>query len=52
MSKQTENFKALVKGNPINMIVQAINMLQPKTKNELMQEYKVSTTEELAFKLK
>jgi hypothetical protein len=52
MSRQAENFKNLVKGNPISSIVTAINMLQNSTRNELMQEYKVSSVEELAFKLK
>lgn len=52
MSRQAENFKNLVNGNPISSIVTAINMLQNSTRNELMQEYKVSSAEELAFKLK
>ena len=52
MSKQAENFKNLVKGNPISSIVTSINMLQNSTRNELIQEYKVSSVEELAFKLK
>lgn len=30
MSKQSENFKKLVKGNPIGSITTAINMLQSK----------------------
>lgn len=51
MSRQAENFKNLVKGNPIGSIVTAINMLQNSTKQELMNEYKVSSVEELAFKL-
>ena len=49
MSKQSENFKKLVKGNPIGSITTAINMLQS---SELMKEFGVSTVEELAFKLK
>ena len=52
MSKQAENFKSLVKGNPIGSIVTAINMLQPSTRKELMSEYNVSSVEDLAFKLK
>jgi hypothetical protein len=36
MSKQSENFKKLVKGNPIGSITTAINMLQSSVKNELM----------------
>lgn len=52
MSKQAENFKTLVKGNSINSIITAINMLRTSTKKELMDEYKVSSVEELAFKLK
>ena len=52
MSRQAENFKNLVKGNPISSIVTAINMLQSSTRNELMKEYNVSSVEELAFKLK
>lgn len=32
MSKQIDNFKQLVKGNDINSIVRAIDMLQPKVK--------------------
>nr|UVN09321.1 MAG: hypothetical protein [Bacteriophage sp.] len=52
MSKKAENFKSLVKGNPVGSIVTAINMLQSSTRKELMDEYKVSSVEELAFKLK
>lgn len=52
MSKQSENFKKLVKGNPIGSITTAINMLQSSVRNELMKEFGVSTVEELAFKLK
>lgn len=52
MSKQAENFKNLVKGNPIGTIVTAINMLQPSTRKELMSEYKASSVEDLAIKLK
>jgi hypothetical protein len=52
MSKQAENFKQLVKGNNIDSIIIAIRMLQNATKQELMEEYKVSTVEELAYKLK
>lgn len=52
MSKQSENFKKLVKGNPIGSITTAINMLQSSVKNEHMKEFGVSTVEELAFKLK
>lgn len=48
----TENFKQLVKGNPISQIVKAINFLQPKVKQQLMSEYNVNNVEELAFKLK
>jgi hypothetical protein len=39
MSKQSENFKKLVKGNPIGSITTAINMLQSSVKNELMKEF-------------
>lgn len=52
MSKQADNFKQLVKGNDINSIIRAIDMLQPKTKKELMEEYKVDNTEDLAKSLK
>jgi hypothetical protein len=52
MSKQSENFKKLVKGNPIGSITTAVDMLQSSVKNELMEEFGVSTIEELAFKLK
>lgn len=34
MSKKAENFKSLVKGNPIGSIVTAINMLQSSTRSE------------------
>lgn len=47
----TENFKQLVKGNPVSQIVKAINFLQPKFRQQLMSEYGVKTVEELAFKL-
>ena len=43
MSKKAENFKSLVKGNPVGSIVTAINMLQSSTRKELMDEYKVSS---------
>lgn len=52
MSKQTDNFKQLVKGNDINSIARAIDMLQPKVKKELMEEYKVNNTQDLAKLLK
>ena len=52
MSRQAENFKNLVKGNPISSIVTAINMLQNSTRQELMKEYNTSSVEDLAFKLK
>lgn len=52
MSKKAENFKSLVKENPIGSIVNAINMLESSIRKELMDEYKVSSVEELAFKLK
>lgn len=52
MSKQTDNFKQLVKGNDINSIIRAIDMLQPKVKKELMEEYKVNNTQDLAKLLK
>ena len=52
MSKQVENFKNLVKGNSVSSITMALSMLQSSVRNELMKEFKVSTTEELAFKLK
>lgn len=51
MNRQAENFKNLVKGNPISSIVMAINMLQNSTRNELMKEYNVTSAEALAFKL-
>ena len=52
MSKQIDNFKQLVKGNNIDTIVRAIDMLQPKAKKELMEEYKVDNTQDLAKLLK
>lgn len=51
MSIAVNNFKTLVKGNPIDKIIQAINFLQPNSIEELKKEYNVSTIEELAFKL-
>lgn len=51
MSKQAENFKNLVKGNSVSSITMALSMIQPSVRDELMKEFKVSTTEELAFKL-
>ena len=51
MSKQAENFKNLVKGNSVSSITMALSMVQPFVRDELMKEFKVSTTEELAFKL-
>ena len=52
MSKQAENFKNLVKVNSVSSITMALSMVQPSVRDELMKESKVSTTEELAFKLK
>lgn len=52
MSRQAENFKNLVKGNPVSSIITAINMLQNSTKQELMKEYNVSSVSELAIKLR
>ena len=52
MSKQAENFKNLVKGNSVSSITMALSMVQPSVRDELMKEFKVSTIEELAFKLK
>lgn len=52
MSRQAENFKNLVKGNPIGSIVTAINMLQPSVRKEPIKEYGVSSVEELAIKLR
>lgn len=51
MSKQAENFKNLVKGNPISSIVTAIKMLKPSVREELMKEYNVSDANALACKL-
>lgn len=48
---QKENFKALVKGNSIDKIVKALGMVQTYMLNELMEDYKCSTIEELAFHL-
>ena len=48
---KTTNFKHLVKGNDISSIIQAIQFLQPKVREELMKEYKVASVTELAKKL-
>ena len=52
MSKQAKNFKNLVKGNSVSSITMALSMVKPSVRDELMKEFKVSTTEELVFKLK
>lgn len=51
MSKQAENFKNLVKGNPVSSIITAINMLNPSVRRELMNEYNTSSVEDIATKL-
>ena len=51
MKTKTKNFKHLVKGNDINHIIQAIQLLLPKVREELMKEYKVASVTELAKKL-
>lgn len=51
MKTKTKNFKHLVKGNDINHIIQAIQLLLPKVREELMKEYKVTSVTELAKKL-
>ena len=51
MSKQAENFKNLVKGNYVSSLTMALSMVQSSVREELMKEFKVSTTEELDFKL-
>lgn len=52
MSEQSENFKKVIKGYPIIFIYIAINALPPSVRSELMEEFGVSTVEELALKLK
>lgn len=51
MSKQAENFKSLVKGNPISSIVTALKMLKPSVRQELIAEFEVSAVDALAIKL-
>lgn len=51
MSEQAENFKNLVKGNPISSIKQALNILKPNVRKELMDEYGVTDVDALAIKL-
>lgn len=46
-----ENFKKLVKGNSIDNIIKALGMVQTYMLNELMEDYKCSSIEELAFHL-
>lgn len=52
MSKESENFKKAIKGYHVTFIYVAINALPPSVKHELMEEFRVSTVEELALKLK
>lgn len=51
MSKQVNNFKNLVKGNPVNQIIMALNMVSSSVVEELKQEYNVTNIYELAIKL-
>lgn len=51
MSKQAENFKNLVKGNPISSIVNGLKMLKSSVREELMKEYNASGVDALAIKL-
>lgn len=51
MSKQAENFKNLVKGNPLSSIIAALNIVSPTVKKELMTEFRASAIDELAIKL-
>jgi hypothetical protein len=46
-----QNFKELVKGNPISQIKKAITYLQPGFRQQLMTEYKVDSVDALAIKL-
>ena len=47
----TASFKRLVKGNGINSIIRAIEYLQPKVRNKLMEEFNTDSIEDLAKKL-
>lgn len=51
MSSQSNNFKSLVKGNPVSQVIRALKMASPSVRNELMQEYSVNSIEALAVKL-
>lgn len=51
MSKQTENFKNLVKGNPVSSIIIALKIVKPSVREELMKEYGVKDIDALAIKL-
>lgn len=51
MSNQANNFKNLVKGNPISQIIMALNMVSSNVVEELKQEYNAKNIDELAIKL-
>lgn len=51
MSKQAQNFKELVKGNPVSNIITALNMVSSAVRSELMKEYNVNSVDALAIKL-
>lgn len=51
MSKQAENFENLVRGNSVGSIVEALHMLRPDVRKELMKKHGSSDIDELAIKL-
>ena len=51
MSNQANNFKNLVKGNPVSQIIRALNMVSSSVVEELKQEYNAKNIDELAIKL-
>lgn len=50
-SNPKENFKSICKGNSISTIVKALGYAQSGMVKELMEDYKCSSFEELAFHL-
>ena len=51
MANPKENFKSICKGNSIATIVKALGYAQSGMVKELMEDYKCSSVEELAFHL-
>lgn len=51
MTEQATNFKNVCKGGNVNTIHHLLHLLSQPVRDELMQEFKTDSYEELAYKL-